>query len=161
MPCAVGRHHLHHMERPHRAYFQFALMQQARVAQQVFGFGLQRQQFLRDRQQLGARAAQRHAVPTAVEQFDAALALQRADLAGDGGLADVQRARGRAQRTVVGNGHKGAESGVGHGEWCISIQRLWKLFNLIVELSYGRNMKLLAFPGSAADRCAQPTLGMP
>jgi len=114
VPCAVGGHHFDHMEGPHGADLELALVQLPRVAQEELGLGLQRHDFLRHGQQSGACARERHAVAAAVEQLDLALALQRGDLGGDGGLAHAQCAGGGAEAAVVGDGDEGAVAGVAH-----------------------------------------------
>ncbi|MNT78354.1 hypothetical protein D3C72_2175820 [compost metagenome] len=102
------------MERADRAQVQPALVELARIAQEEIGLGLERQDLLRNRQQLRARARQAHAVAAAVKQLHRAVLFQRADLRGNRRLAQLERARGGAQAAVVGNGHEGAVAGVGH-----------------------------------------------
>jgi hypothetical protein len=53
--------------------------------------------------QLAARAGQLHGAPAAFEQGDAKLPLQRADLFGKRGLADVERLRGPRETQLLGD----------------------------------------------------------
>ncbi len=141
------------MERANRAQLELALVQLARIAQKERGLRLQRQQALRQRQQLAAGRGQRHAVALAVEQLHLALPLQRGNLGGDRGLAHAQRACGGAQAAVVGHGHKGAVAGVAHGavlrrqqgRRIISRCDLWKLCKPILKPSHDSHMSSLTF----------------
>ncbi|MDT4853696.1 hypothetical protein FQZ97_879720 [compost metagenome] len=88
-----------------------AALQLAGVAQVEVDVGLALQQFLDQRQQAHALLAEAQATATAVEQLDAVLALQVADLRGHRRLAEAELLRRLGHAAQAGNRIEGLQLG--------------------------------------------------
>ncbi len=86
----------------------------AHRAEQVDGLRLGAEQAQGDLEEIAAEFAQRHGAATPMQQFDAKIALERADLRAEGRLAEPERIGGGGEAAMRGDGVEGAELRVMH-----------------------------------------------
>jgi len=81
----------------------------AHRAEQIGGFRLGAEQALRDPEEIGAELAQPDLATPAMQELDAEIAFEPADLRTEGRLPDPESGRSRGKAPVDGHGVKSAE----------------------------------------------------
>ena len=104
-----GREHLGHVIGADGPDLQMPGGEIAHRAEQIGGFRLRAEQALRDPEEIGAELAKPDLAAVAMQQLDAEIALERADLGAEGRLAEPEGGGSGGKAAMSGDGVKGAE----------------------------------------------------